>query len=1144
MTAEDHKRRVAGILRALAKVPYSRTTVLNRMRGEPPEVIAGIVSHFRALPGDPLGQENVRATDIESLGAGEFLYRGDLDIELDLAVRSLRRAAAEVNAARSKCFAFEQSFMAGDYARAKSILDSFVRDHGHSLWQTSARVLLGRSQGAKGAIDVANGLASQARDTVVKCCIHLAGCRMQSPLSVAGFRRQLGDLFAESDPSTESFVVYGHLAALTAPIAAIALSDAQRAFDLAQGSRLSLIDRFESTMRHIVELEQSPEQSHRGSAARAALALHRDFGVDRLVRRAALIRPAGNQDSIDFDPLLLRAIDEYTMGEYAKTIDSSIEFISLHPDCIEGYELVACSLDHLGAATSALKLPPASERIVSALAQFISPASHHEEAAAELRRLAFEFYPLRISSQLTALVARLDRSSARLSWATSSFVTPRSARECPDDATARELTARLSEAFPESLAVQLHQSVLSGKPIPPRIRSQIPPERVLRYEAERALAFDDTKGAIEILVAAFGEQKSTRGRQAVLRALIPALLSEGRPMEALARMVHERRSNPAAISEELIADALAMALRENPGQLSRSPLCALALESITADKWREGDPDLVYEALDDLIQARGLSTPEDLPSLAETEPIEDVIDLLMNAAGTEHIVWFGKYRSTQDVLRGRIEILLAAKRLTTNEGIVARIDNEVEEHQRRLAIQQVLMVAERSKVFIDEPGIRATMPAQLVEDIAHYLLLRQMRDSALVILVTGRTEEKLRVIANPRAQVERYFREIFRTIRDAFVRSDDYGLDTFLSVQIRHATLVGHLRSPFESNSLISIKSAKANQYLPGPFWELQEGAPNGAAEAVASAFTEFSMRIDGNIQRLKNELIQVRIEGETGGALLDYSYSDTELATLHASVGDLLDQDAVLAHVFSELWGRTEVVLNILKIHIRDVVATELDRALDELSEKLKSYRSWLREDFQAAIVSCRGAIAHETDVVVGWFDVDQNQAYPDCELDTLVDIAAKWVVQAHGQELDSFQPLLSVAGNARFSGRHGRALLSALYVMLDNVARYSDSRAPWCAVDAALTEHRIRLTVKNRIPAASAENLQAQIPALQRQLAEGVVGLVRKETGTGLVKLGKLIRTDPGRRFDSTIRLEDGPTFVVEVEFDAEGLYARSDS
>src|ERR1019366_10442620 len=85
----------------------------------------------------------------------------------------------------------------------------------------------------------------------------------------------------------------------------------------------------------------------------------------------------------------------------------------------------------------------------------------------------------------------------------------------------------------------------------------------------------------------------------------------------------------------------------------------------------------------------------------------------------------------------------------------------------------------------------------------------------------GELSESLRggplVVVSP--ETTSLFTKIFNELKAKFISSNEYGLDSYLSVWIRHGTLAGQIRSVFERQHLITRRDATGNRYHRNEYW-------------------------------------------------------------------------------------------------------------------------------------------------------------------------------------------------------------------------------------------------------------------------------------------------------------------------------------
>jgi hypothetical protein len=107
-----------------------------------------------------------------------------------------------------------------------------------------------------------------------------------------------------------------------------------------------------------------------------------------------------------------------------------------------------------------------------------------------------------------------------------------------------------------------------------------------------------------------------------------------------------------------------------------------------------------------------------------------------------------------------------------------------------------------------------------------------------------------------------------------FQHGKPYGLDTHLSLRIRHGSFTGYLRSVFEANAMISMIDSTTKKYQIPTQWisAVNEMQPNERS-LVETAFAKFSKNVDAELNRTVQELIQIRSASKPEG-FIDISVS------------------------------------------------------------------------------------------------------------------------------------------------------------------------------------------------------------------------------------------------------------------------------
>ncbi len=182
--------------------------------------------------------------------------------------------------------------------------------------------------------------------------------------------------------------------------------------------------------------------------------------------------------------------------------------------------------------------------------------------------------------------------------------------------------------------------------------------------------------------------------------------------------------------------------------------------------------------------------------------------------------------------------------LIENDPENRRIDQaEIAEISRILAIRELTHHAERSRIFVDTDAIIESLPKTILDRATRCMTLGMLKDVSLrqTIEITKALMEE---IDNSRIFIIdegfRLFKQVFEDLKTQFLSSNKYGLDANLSQRIRHGTLAGALRAPFESQQLVTLKDSSGS-YMQNDFWIRRVCRSEHDSIGLSEALAEFS---------------------------------------------------------------------------------------------------------------------------------------------------------------------------------------------------------------------------------------------------------------------------------------------------------------
>jgi hypothetical protein len=257
---------------------------------------------------------------------------------------------------------------------------------------------------------------------------------------------------------------------------------------------------------------------------------------------------------------------------------------------------------------------------------------------------------------------------------------------------------------------------------------------------------------------------------------------------------------------------------------------------------------------------------------------------------------------------------------------------EIDLITQRLFIRRGIQKLDEGKIFVDDAGIRRAGEKLLAENLRRYLDISSLKGidalrlldsniSKAVLTTPGGhhgPEQKIDIEKLEAEGVKVIFRshyalfkDLFIDVRARFISSSEYGLDSYVSVRIRHGTLQGQLRSRFEAFHLLTQKNADTGEYQRNTYWdkELSSCTPE-EMDSIQSLLSILSRDIDDLSRRLKDEVIQVRTQMRNPKGLFDFRFEDEDLLHLFSEKFEAITSfSEFMDTVFATLWLRTELL-------------------------------------------------------------------------------------------------------------------------------------------------------------------------------------------------------------------------------------------
>ena len=462
--------------------------------------------------------------------------------------------------------------------------------------------------------------------------------------------------------------------------------------------------------------------------------------------------------------------------------------------------------------------------------------------------------------------------------------------------------------------------------------------------------------------------------------------------------------------------------------------------------------------------------------------------------------------------------------------------DEIKKLTSERAIRDSVHQVDSSKVYVDVTGISKSLDRDFAEVFDRFLqwksIERENRMSLMTFDIVGKKITKTNVVHYDAAF--ELFKSLFGILRDKYISSEKFGLDSYLSLRVRHGTLAGQLRRLFENRKLITTVDTKTGQYHRNEHWHSLTTGGNG--EILNNLLADFSGKVDEIIEDAKTEWLQIKTDEKRDG-LFDFDFSEDELTSMFADSIKLNEYEEFIDFSLEHLKQRAEEVLSL----VREKITTELRHLfIDAISELEHSSETQLvavdLSDFKASLGQCRTEIQQELDLVAGWFESVGEVQMPDFELVHAVNTCVEMLSRV-SPELETHTDITESC-KWKLPGGFFVHLVDLLFLPMENAIKYSK---PGSTVSISIGENEdlACITISNEAKETDdvrhlkllSTDLETRISSTDTHQA------VLREGGSGYYKLGRLVHVNlKPLCIETKIDVSESPlTFQVLFKFKA---------
>ncbi|MFP7722357.1 hypothetical protein [Lysobacter sp. A3-1-A15] len=492
-----------------------------------------------------------------------------------------------------------------------------------------------------------------------------------------------------------------------------------------------------------------------------------------------------------------------------------------------------------------------------------------------------------------------------------------------------------------------------------------------------------------------------------------------------------------------------------------------------------------------------------------------VVAFLEDAWTEENLVLIEDFRSTHDVRRERME-LFQQLLIWNPEG-----EQEYSRYIKQLTLDETLWRGlqhlDETRIFVNEAAISRWAEKELLPSFERWRSLNEEVDPATLddelirnYLVNPSVENL--IMALPQEGVTEsntILLDIIDRMFKRFMTDPANGLESYLSLRIRHGTLRGTLLGPIEEEGLLI--SGDASEEAFHRRWDHVLPLQGDALAAVLASLRRFSLDVQESVRALVDERVQVHSSAKPVGTFP--TVIDSPTARLIPTVfSPEMSFSAFLSTCYMLFWTMIQPARQALADHISVSVKSELQSSFERLSSELGEDSKLVA--LVGALRAAATNVQNQCDIVSGWFTRESESEAQSYPLHVAIEIAKRATNNVY-RKFDG--ELVVDEGNAvdlNLSANGLAVLYDCLYVVFENAWKHSglgEALGPISVSTSFCKEKGIlELNIENRLSLARADDMRGErLAELRAKYLRALpVELVAREGGSGFAKLARAVQ------------------------------------
>ncbi|SDK32142.1 hypothetical protein SAMN04487922_106130 [Bacillus toyonensis] len=556
---------------------------------------------------------------------------------------------------------------------------------------------------------------------------------------------------------------------------------------------------------------------------------------------------------------------------------------------------------------------------------------------------------------------------------------------------------------------------------------------------------------------------------------------------------------------------------------------------------------------EDFLKGNNIDFISELDFTSSKYDRNKLIYLLKNYCDMDTMSKYYLFENYEQVEEERIKICRVLGGLDPEN--LDKYNDEIKNITQSIQIKKYSDALDRSKIYVDLDGIKKQVYKKIKDNFLrlqeYFKSYKHNPETFVLTPENGDENEMLKLKGNKYFDI---YNDIVYEITDSFLNSGEYGLNVYLSVGIRHGTLLGQMRKVFEKDNFITLFDSNLKKYKSNIYWlEKMDIYDIEIKENIDAILNTFSEEIDKTLFDLKDSKIQVSTKYNDQIALFNYYIDSIRLFVLfykHANE-DNLTFESFIDDIFEFLWEKTENNLKNVRDYLNNDFKQILIKQIESMKQSLNGYKSSVNlDEFNQKVINLRTDLDYQIEKVSTWFTKENVIEIDNFTIELPVDIGLEYAKSINGYNKKCIVDR-NIQLDLQINGKYLKWFVELFITIFDNVFKRSGMRGvQQIIINISEDENKVvRISCKNKLDLSKAE-IVSRKKALHEKLkeinyileSEGTEILKRasQEGGSGLYKIVKIVKYDikpANSKLDFGIN-DDTNEFYIDISMESGGI------